>query len=211
MLPFKWYVATVLTLATASAAFAETTITNAVAPADSANVLQPGDVIRLRIWREPDLSGDFPVDETGVVVFPKIGPLPVTNQGPDALKAKLVTAYQVYLRNPSVEVTMLRRVTILGAVRNAGLYPLDPTLTVADALALAGGIMPHGSPDKVAVVRGGERLTTKLSQRTRIADSPIRSGDQIYVPERSWLSRNTGVVATGLSASVSLVIALFIR
>ncbi len=35
--------------------------------------IQPGDVIRLRIWREPDMSGEFQVDEGGLVIFPRIG------------------------------------------------------------------------------------------------------------------------------------------
>jgi protein involved in polysaccharide export with SLBB domain len=178
---------------------------------DTTDILRAGDVIRLRIWREPDLSGDFPVDETGVAVFPKIGAYAVRHDSPETLKAKLVNAYQVYLRNPSIDVTLLRRVNVLGAVRNPGLYPVDATMTVADALALAGGTTPDGHPDKVELVRNGERLTVRVSRRTRIVESPIRSGDQLYVPERSWVSRNAGLVAAGLSASVTLALALFRR
>src|ERR1700734_1429358 len=96
-------------------------------------MLLPGDIVRLRIWREPDLSGDFPVDERGTVVFPKIGPTPVLQMTTDSLKRLLVTTYSQYLRDPAIEVTFLRRVTILGAVKNPGLYPVDPTMTVSDA------------------------------------------------------------------------------
>src|ERR1700677_767450 len=53
--------------------------------AGSATLL-PGDIVRLRIWREPDLSGDFPVDERGTVVFPKIGPTAVAAMTTDSLK-----------------------------------------------------------------------------------------------------------------------------
>src|SRR5271163_4739261 len=58
--------------------------TDTSASAGSA-VLLPGDVVRLRIWREPDLSGDFPVDEHGTAVFPKIGPTPVAQVTTDSL------------------------------------------------------------------------------------------------------------------------------
>jgi protein involved in polysaccharide export with SLBB domain len=211
MLRFRVFVVAALVLTSASRAFAQLAADSVQPAADSTMVLRPGDVVRLRIWREPDLSGEFPVDEKGVVVFPKIGPLSVTDDVPESLKSKLVSAYKVYLRNPSIDVTMLRRVNILGEVRNPGLHPVDPTMTVADAIALAGGVTPIGSANNVELIRGGEKLTTKLSTRTRIAESPVRSGDQIYVRERSWVSRNTGIVATGLSAGVSLVIALFIR
>jgi polysaccharide export outer membrane protein len=173
--------------------------------------LQPGDLVRLRIWREPDLSGDFPVDEAGIVVFPLLGPLLVTAESPTSLKVRLAAAYQEYLRNPSIEVFPMRRVNILGSVRAPGLYPVDATMTLDDAVALAGGTTPQGDLDKVDLLRGGERIQGRLSQRTMSADLAIRSGAQLFVPERSWISRNSNIVAVSISASVSLVIALLIR
>lgn len=185
-----------------------------VAPGLSASALdtlRPGDVIRLRVWREPDLSGDFIVDETGTVVFPKIGSQQVTSMAPAELKVSLLGAFRRYLRNPSIDVTLLRRVNVLGAVQRPGLYPVDPTMTIADALAMAGGVMPQGNPNKVHLLRGGTKLTTSLSARTKLTQSQLRAGDQIYVPERSWISRNTGVLTATISASASLIIALLIR
>src|SRR3954453_9237629 len=70
--------------------------------------LRPGDLVRLRIWREPDLSGEFPVDEGGNLVLPKIGPVPVGATSPDSLKQRILTSYRSYLRNPSIEVVPLR-------------------------------------------------------------------------------------------------------
>jgi protein involved in polysaccharide export with SLBB domain len=96
---------------------------------DSSGALRPGDVVRLRIWREPDLSGDFRVDEQGTVVFPKIGQKQVLGLQPDTLRSQLVRSYSVYLRNPAIEVTLLRRITILGGVRNPGLYPMAHPIT----------------------------------------------------------------------------------
>jgi polysaccharide export outer membrane protein len=174
---------------------------------DSVRVLRPGDMIRLRIWREPDLSGDFAVDQTGSVVFPKLGPMEVTELSPDSLRAKLIAEYRVYLNHPSIDVIFLRRVQVLGAVRNPGLYPVDPTMTLGDALALAGGTTPDGNPNKLSVIRDGVKLSRNLSHGVRVADSEIRSGDEIFVPERSWISRNPGILATAITASVSLFIA----
>src|SRR4051812_35889186 len=64
-------------------------------------MLRSGDIVRLRIWREPDLSGEFVIDEQGVVVFPKVGPIRVLGTSSDALRDTLVKSYQVFLRNPS--------------------------------------------------------------------------------------------------------------
>jgi protein involved in polysaccharide export with SLBB domain len=170
--------------------------------------LQPGDIVRLRIWREPDLSGDFPVDEGGMVVFPKIGPRRVAGESSSSLKGFLVKAYQVYLRNPSIDVVLLRRVNVLGAVRTPGLYPVDPTMLLADVIAAAGGATPQGKADEVHLIRAGKTVTAHLTGGTRLAELEIQSGDQLFIPERNWVSRNSAVVAAALSAVVSLVIAL---
>lgn len=181
-------------------------------PSRSASpTIMPGDLVRLQIWREPDLSGQFPVDQTGTVTFPKIGPLRVTDETAESLKARLVAAFQEVLRNPSIEVVHLRRVNVLGAVRTPGLYPVDPTMTIADAVALAGGATPEGNRGEIELLRGGERIAVKLADVVRIADLPLRSGDQLFVPERSWIVRNPGVLAATLSATVSLIIAVFLR
>jgi polysaccharide export outer membrane protein len=170
--------------------------------------LKPGDMVRLRIWREPDLSGDFLVDERSTVILPKLGPIHVLDLSPDSLKARLVSSYSVYLVNPAIDVVLLRRITILGGVRNPGLYPVDPTMTLADAYALAGGISPEGKLNEVELVRGGQRTMYKLSGTTRIADTPLRSGDQLFVPTRSWLSRNTWVVTAAIGTTTTIMFAL---
>jgi protein involved in polysaccharide export with SLBB domain len=200
-----------LGIVSSRAAIAQTQIAPSAATDSTHALLRPGDIVRLRIWREPDLSGDFPVDEAGTVTFPKLGPFQVSDYSAASLKAKLLESYAQYLRNPSVEVTMLRRINVLGAVKSPGLYPIDPTMTIADALALAGGATPAGDQHHVVLVRNGTRVTESLSAETNIAETPLRSGDQLFVPERSFIVRNSGLVAAGLSVTASLIIALFLR
>ena len=167
---------------------------------------RPGDVIRLRIWREPDMSGDFPIDEHGVAVLPKLGAMPVTNRPADVLQRDLVAAYVPFLSHSSVAVTVLRRVQITGAVKNPGLYPLDPTVTIGEAITVAGGITPDGRNERVDLVRGGKRVAVVLTRDMRVGDSPVHSGDQLVVPERSWLSRNAVVVVSAVSAAASILV-----
>lgn len=174
----------------------------------SGGTLKPGDVVRLKIWREPDLSGDFLVDETGAVVLPKLGRIQVVGLSPDSLKSNLIGSFSVYLRNPAIDVVLLRRITILGGVRNPGLYPVDPTMTIADAYTLAGGIAPEGKLNEVELVRGGQRTKYKISGATRIADTPLRSGDQLYVPTRSWLARNTWAITAAIGTTSTILFAL---
>jgi protein involved in polysaccharide export with SLBB domain len=78
-------------------------------------------------------------------------------------------------------------------------------MTIADALAVAGGAAPDGKVDQVELRRRGERVPAKLSLDARLAETPIRSGDQLVVPQRSWLSRNIGIVLGVSSLGISLV------
>jgi protein involved in polysaccharide export with SLBB domain len=172
--------------------------------------LRPGDLVRLRVWREPDLSGEFPVNEAGVAVLPKLGPFEVTSAPAEQVKARIVQKLGAFLNHPSVEVAFLRRVQVVGAVQKPGLYHVDPTMTIGDALAQAGGVLPSGRPDKVEIMREGLKLPGTVSGRMVISHSPIRSGDQLYVPERSWISRNPGTVLAGLS-TVTALLYLFTR
>src|SRR3954465_13162128 len=61
-----------------------------------ADILRPGDVVRLRVWREPGLTGEFAVDETGAVVLPKIGPMQVTADAPMVVKSKIIASYSKF-------------------------------------------------------------------------------------------------------------------
>jgi polysaccharide biosynthesis/export protein len=175
---------------------------------DGAGV-QPGDIIRLKVWREPDMSGDVVIDAAGQATFPRLGRIPVAGWPADSLRRFLTGSFAKYLKDPVIEITVLPRVTILGAVRNPGVQNVDPTLTIADALALAGGASSEGKQDNIELRRRGARVPVKLSLGARLADTPVRSGDQLYVPERSWLARNTGVILGIVSASTGLMYFIF--
>lgn len=179
--------------------------------AESRTAAQPGDVVRLKIWREPDMSGDYTVDDAGMVTFPRLGRMQVTSIAADSLKSLLITEYAKYLRNPSVEVTLLRRVRVTGAVRSPGLYTADQTMRVRDVLALAGGATSEGHMDQVRLDRGGQSTKLDLRGSPRDNDMALRSGDQLYVPQRNWWSRNTPMVAALLSVGGGLAVALAVR
>jgi polysaccharide export outer membrane protein len=177
----------------------------------SPDLLRPGDVIKLNVWREPDWSGEFTVNENGIAVLPRLGGVHVTNMSADSLRRFLVDSLGRYLRNPSIEVIPLRTVQVLGAVQKPGLYPVPPSVTIGDVLALAGGASPDGQPDRAVLRRDGKDLTVAINSTTRLSDTPVRTGDQIYVPQRSWAARNPGLIAAGVSAFTTLFVAVILR
>jgi protein involved in polysaccharide export with SLBB domain len=170
--------------------------------------LRPGDSLRVRVWREPDLSGVFMVDENGDLTFPRLGRRSVVNVPIDSIRARVQREYAEFVRDASVEITPLYRVRVNGAVRNPGLFTVDPTMSVGDAIGLAGGVSPEGRNGRVDLVRDGRRIATSISPSSRLVELALRSGDELYVPERPWLSRNTGLLFGGLSALASVFWAL---
>ncbi|MEP7067470.1 MAG: polysaccharide biosynthesis/export family protein [Gemmatimonadota bacterium] len=196
-------------IAAAPPVYAQTTASTVTPANPAADHLRPGDVIRMKVWREPDFSGDFSVDDRGEAVFPRIGPLLVTEQSAASLRDRLVTEYQKYLSQTSIEINVLRRVRVDGAVRTPGLYSVDATMTLGDALALAGGVSSEGNRKKVVVVRDGESITLNARSTLPLASTPVRSGDHLYVPERSWVSRNPyilGAIVSGVATIATFMI-----
>jgi polysaccharide export outer membrane protein len=187
---------------------AQAQVSSPAAKADTGEIVRPGDLIRLKIWREPDMSGDIAVDERGVATLPRLGALQVGDLPADSLKRMLITSYSKYLRDPAIDITVLRRITVLGAVRTPNVYHVEPTMTVADALALAGGAAPEGKVDQVEL-RRNHGAPLKLTRGTKLSDTPIRSGDELFVPQRSWFSRNAGLVFGAVGTSVSVLYFVF--
>lgn len=173
-------------------------------------VVRPGDLIAVSIWQEPDLSDTVEVDPDGKVVLPKLGTLELGGATPSAVKARITDGYTTYLRNPSIQVAVLRRVQVSGAVKTPNLYHVSGTMTVGDAIALAGGVTADGNSKKVELIRDGKTVVGDLGGGTRLADTPIRSGDQLNVPYKSWLSRN-GYLAGGIISAVATIVAITVR
>ena len=177
---------------------------DSVTPAPAAQAIEgyaliPGDVVRLTISREADMSGEYPVDETGNLALPLVGLIPVTDVPPAELKRRILAGYEEQLRNQTVQVALLRRVTVLGAVNQPGLYHVDPTMTLAQTVALAGGPSGVGRMDDVRIIRDGRELDTELTATTM---AQVRSGDQIVVKQTSWWSRNNRYI---IGASIGIV------
>ena len=171
--------------------------------------LLPGDVVRVAIWQEEDLSGDFVVDGDGSVVLPLLGRRQVVGVEPDSLREQLTEEFADYLVNVAVNVTLLRRVVVLGEVRVPGQYTLDATQSVADLIARAQGITMDGNANDIRLIRDGQSYRANLSGTSSLGDAGIRSGDQIVVGKRSWFSRNFPSIV-GMASLVANVVTVII-
>jgi polysaccharide biosynthesis/export protein len=180
----------------------------------SDGVIMPGDVLRLQIWREPELSFEQTVPVDGTVVFHKLGVRDVRGMEGEQLRRMLVEEYSRYLVDAEqrIRLDVLRKVQVSGAVRNPSIYTLHATMSISDALAMAGGALPDGRLDRIELRRDGEVVDILLvTDRAQLADSPVRSGDQIHVPQRSATARNFGIIASAVTSVVVVLISVLAR
>lgn len=152
---------------------------------------RPGDLVRVRVFRETDLTADYPVDEDGKVLIPGLGDVPVAGQPRAQLIEQLVKAYGSSIKDPAIAVTFLRRVAIGGGVRTPGLYPAEATTTVGDLVAVAGGVQPDGRLDVIQLRRDGRIIHVNVPPTLFIGQIDLRPGDQIFVPYKRWTQYGT--------------------
>ena len=178
---------------------------------DAPFTLEPGDVVRTAVWREGDLNGDWIVDEHGRLTLPMLGEFSVIGRAWDVLRDSLITQYQAQLKNPSIILTPLRRVQVLGEVTRPGQYLADPTLSLAGLIALAGGATPDGDLHRVRVVRGGQTIIKSASVEGLLLQGGVHSNDQVFVDRRAWIERNGAFVASALISTAGIIITIIHR
>lgn len=146
--------------------------------------LGPGDKLRVTVFNEQDLSGEFDVSDQGTVALPLIGPVAVGGKTVSEADALIAQKYGAnYLVNPRVNVEVLnyRPFFILGEVKNPGSYPYVSGMTVVNAIALAGGYTPRADKDAIQL-RHANPPDSK--EHTVKEDDAVLPGDIIRVPER---------------------------
>ncbi len=143
-----------------------------------------GDKIRVTVYNEPDLTGEFWINPDGAISLPLIGTIPALGKTVAEVAAQARAQFaDGYLRDPKVamDVIAFRPFYILGEVAAPGQYPYANGLTALNAIATAKGFTPRADRAVVRIRRqGGEdevnyRLTPELI---------IRPGDTIRVGER---------------------------
>jgi protein involved in polysaccharide export with SLBB domain len=145
---------------------------------------QGGEKIKITVYNEPSLSGDYDIDPNGVISLPLAGTVRAVGLTQVQLEQELAKKFRTdYLRNPRVTVAILqyRPVYIVGEVEKQGEYPYKPGLNVLTAMAMAGGGSYRANRNYVLIQHFGEKSMKEYPQS---GTSMILPGDLIKVPER---------------------------
>ena len=153
-------------------------------PGDS-NKLGPNDRLRITVFGQPTLTGEYALDGNGVLAFPLIGNVPAngvtTNQLEQAIAAKLKPDYMVN-PNVSAEIVTRRPFYVIGEVQKPGNYPYVSDMTAVNAIAMAGGFTRRARKNDFYI-----RRLDKDGKVVRIeanAGTVLQAGDTLEVRER---------------------------
>jgi protein involved in polysaccharide export with SLBB domain len=156
--------------------------TQPLTPTRAAYQLGTGDQLRIIVFGEEDLSGEFRVDDTGAVSIPLVGDVIARGQTLRSFEAAVRDKLnEGYLKDPRVSVQVLnyRPFYIIGEVEDGGEYPFVSGMHVLNAVAVAGGFTYRANTSKVFITRGDQEYEFIVKPELR-----LEPGDVIRVPER---------------------------
>lgn len=169
----------------------DVTAASAGAPVDPKSYkIGPEDVLLVRIWREPDLSGLVSVRPDGKINLQLVGEIDAADTTPTELEARIGKAYEKVLKSPIVTLQVQKveskRYLLSGEVGKSGAFPLVRPMTVLEALTIAGGIKEFGNGKKIVILRGKERLKFNFNEvikgKKLEQNILLQPGDHIIVP-----------------------------
>ena len=165
-------------------------------PALDDTTLGPGDALTVRVYGEEEMTGSHQVAPDGTINFPLLGALHVNGLEPTEVAEKIQTELRTrdLMRSPHVSVYVdeyaSKRVSVVGAVTNPGTFPLEPGMTVVQAISMAGGFSSLADRDGTVVTRRIDkeiiryRVPVLRVSKGQAEDIEVAAGDIIFVPER---------------------------
>jgi len=173
--------------------------------------LRSGDLLKIRVYRDSELSGQYLIDAQGNVQMPGVGVIKAAGLDPTQITERMIEAFRARgFRTPEIAIQPLIRVSVLGEVRAPSLYPVEPGVSLIQLLTLAGGPTDRADLRKAQVIRENHVFTVDLE--SALAGSAagrvtLYSNDVVYLPPKhNVFSRdNIALAATLASLALSVV------
>lgn len=119
--------------------------------------LNPGDVIEISVWKEPELQREVLLLPDGNIAFPLVGTLKAAGRTPGEIQAAVEERLMRYFPEPVVTVSILRvagnKLYVTGQVNQPGQFTVEQPIDVLQAIALAGGLTAFADEDDIYVLR----------------------------------------------------------
>ena len=153
----------------------------------------------MTVWREPTLSGVFPVRPDGMISIVFIGDVRASGRTPTELGGDIAQRLKKYIQDPNVTVAVVavnsQKIYLVGEVGKVGPILMTPGMTPLQAIAAAGGPSPYANLKHIYILRPANRQAGASAQQQKIPfnykqalkgdnrqDIPLQPGDTIVVP-----------------------------
>lgn len=163
-------------------------------PASGAYLVGGGDVLRIVVWKNEDLSGEYVVRPDGKTTLPLIGDIVALGLTTEEIATQIKGKLELFIEDPFITVILQEaasnKIYVMGEVSQPGTYPLLGRMTVIQALSLAGGFSTFAQPSKIGVIRfeGGKQVRYRVNYGEILKDPEggnnllLQRGDTVVVP-----------------------------
>ena len=165
-----------------------------IPPPGTQYVIGPEDILKINVWKEPELSLSVPVRADGKISLPLIHDVHVVGLTPIELKEELTRRLSQYIEKPTVSVIVEEinslKIFVVGNVNQPGVFEIDREINVLQAISMAGGFTEWAKKRKIKIFRkhGGVEKVIKVNYNKIISGKhpelniPLQPGDSIVVP-----------------------------
>ena len=176
------------------------TMKNLASPPDSrpeiADIftIGPEDVLKVHVWKQPNISVTVPVRSDGKITVPLIGDMEAAGRKPNNLSLEIAARLKKYIEEPTVTVIVEAinslKVSISGNVNSPGIYKIGSVISMTEAISLAGGLSELANDEQIRIVRkikNGEESIYQIDYNAFINGDiknniSIYPGDSVIVP-----------------------------
>lgn len=158
----------------------------------------PGDVLEISVWQHPELDRIVTVRPDGRMSFSLIGDVNANGLTPAKLDEVITRSLSEYVQKPEVTVVVTsiksNQIIILGQVTRPGAYPMEESLTVLEAVAIAGGYTESAGLSRVTITRRSRAKNPKvikvnlkkvIAEGDRGRDVILEPGDVVHLPKKA--------------------------
>lgn len=157
-------------------------------------LLQPGDILEISVWKEPDLQSEVLVHPDGRISFPLVGSIMAKNRTVQDVNKAIAARLEKYIPDPVVTVNLKQmsgnRIYVVGKVLKPGEFLTNRNIDVMQAIGMAGGLNPFAEGDEILILRRvkGEQKSipfdydSVVDGRDLTQNIFLKPGDVVVVP-----------------------------
>jgi polysaccharide export outer membrane protein len=157
-------------------------------------LLQPGDILEISVWKEPDLQREVLVHPDGRISFPLVGSIMAKGRTVQTVNSSIASRLEKYIPDPVVTVNLKQmsgnRIYVVGKVLKPGEFLTNRTIDVMQALGMAGGLNPFAEGDEILILRrvGGVQKSIPFDYDKVVEGKDLtqnivlKPGDVVVVP-----------------------------